>query len=231
MIEYVLFFIAGIAGSFHCIGMCGGFPIALGSVSNRSPSRKALNQLLYNSGRIFTYTFLGILLGYLSLRINEIKPILNAQLIVSVIAGIFMILIGLQILGMLGERAIPGFTPIYIFIKKALASFIGYKSLGAPFYLGIFNGFLPCPLIYAFLFKAATSGSPDKGGMTMLSLGLGTIPTMFLLGSLSGFISPRIRAKVSLIPGLVVLIFGIITIARALLPLNFLEYHQVHFYH
>src|SRR3989337_2883908 len=128
MIEYVLFFIAGIAGSFHCIGMCGGFPIALGSVSNRSPSRKALNQLLYNSGRIFTYTFLGILLGYLSLRINEIKPILNAQLIVSVIAGIFMILIGLQILGMLVERAIPGFTPIYIFIKKALASISDIKA-------------------------------------------------------------------------------------------------------
>ena len=231
MIEYVLFFIAGIAGSFHCIGMCGGFPIAVGSVSNQNPSRKVLNQLLYNSGRIFTYTFLGILLGYLSLKINEIKPIFNAQSIVSVVAGVFMILIGLQILGMLGERAIPGFTPIYIFIKKAISSIIRHKSLVAAFYLGIFNGFLPCPLVYAFLFKAATSGSPEKGALTMLSLGLGTIPTMFLLGSLSGFISPRIRAKVNLIPGLVVVIFGIITIARALLPLNFLEYHQVHFYH
>ncbi|MGH7800769.1 MAG: sulfite exporter TauE/SafE family protein [Thermodesulfobacteriota bacterium] len=231
MIDYVFFFIAGIAGSFHCIGMCGGFPIALASVSNQSPSRKVLNQLLYNSGRIFTYTFLGAVLGYLSLMINEIKPILNAQVVVSIVAGVFMILVGLQILGILGERAIPGYTPIYIFIKKAIASFIGYKSLAAPLYLGIFNGFLPCPLIYAFLFKATTSGAPDKGAMTMLSLGLGTIPTMFLVGSLSGIISPRIRAKVSLIPGLVVVIFGIITIARALIPLYFIEYHQVHFYH
>jgi hypothetical protein len=233
MIEYVLFFIAGIAGSFHCIGMCGGFPIAIGSVPSQTPSRKVFNHLLYNSGRVFTYTFLGIVLGYLSLKINEVKPILNAQVIVSIVAGVFMILIGLQILGMLSERTIPipGFSPFYIFLKKTIASFIGYKSLAAPLCLGIFNGFLPCPLIYAFLFKAATSGSPDKGGMTMLSLGLGTIPTMFILGNLSGIISPRIRAKASLIPGLVVVIFGIITIVRALLPFSFIDSHLVHFYH
>ncbi len=231
MIEYTLLFIAGVTGSFHCIGMCGGFPIALGSVSNQRTSRKVLNQLLYNSGRIFTYTFLGIVLGYLSLKISEIKPILHTQVIVSIVAGVFMILIGLQVLGMLRERAIPGFTPIYIFIKRAISSFIGYKSLGAPFYLGIFNGFLPCPLIYAFLFKAAISGSPDKGALTMLSLGLGTIPTMFLIGSLNVIISPRVRAKIILVPGLVILIFGIITIVRAILPLGFIEHHQVHLGH
>ncbi len=230
MIEYVLIFIAGIAGSFHCIGMCGGFPLAIASAS-KSASRKISSHLLYNIGRIFTYTFLGAIVGSLGLMTKEIKPILSGQVIVSVGAGVFMILIGLQILGILRERTIPGFTPLYSFLKKAIASFIGYKSLAAPFYLGIFNGFLPCPLIYAFLFKATASGSPNQGALTMLSLGLGTIPTMFLLGSLGEIMTPRIRAKVNRVPGLVVIIFGIITLIRAFLPFGFSDNHQVHFPH
>jgi uncharacterized protein len=230
MIEYVLIFIAGISGSFHCIGMCGGFPLAIASVSKRSASRRISSHLLYNFGRIFTYTFLGAVVGSLGLMIKEIKPILSGQIVVSIVAGIFMILIGLQILGLIGERTVPGFTSVYIFLKKATASFIGYKSVAAPLYLGIFNGFLPCPLIYAFLFKATASGSPDKGALTMLSLGLGTIPTMFLLGSLGEIISPRIRAKVNRVPGLVIVIFGIITLIRAFLPFGFGGNHQGHFH-
>ena len=30
MIYYLVIFAAGFAGSFHCIGMCGGFACALG---------------------------------------------------------------------------------------------------------------------------------------------------------------------------------------------------------
>ncbi|MBI2487957.1 MAG: sulfite exporter TauE/SafE family protein [Deltaproteobacteria bacterium] len=218
LIEYILVFVAGMVGSFHCIGMCGGFPIAIASVSKGSATRKISSHLLYNFGRIFTYTFLGAAFGSFSLMINEMQTIFSGQVIVSVIAGVFMVLIGLQILGILNEKTIPGPTPFYMFLKKAMASLIGYKSLAAPFYLGIFNGFLPCPLIYAFLFKATASGSPDKGALTMLSLGLGTIPTMLLLGNLGEILSPRFKASISRVPGLVIVIFGIITLARAFLP-------------
>jgi len=218
MIEYTLIFIAGTMGSFHCIGMCGVFPLAIASVQRGSGSRKVWSHVTYNSGRVFTYTFLGAVVGSLGLAIQEIKPILGGQVIVSTLAGFFMILIGLQILGILREKTIPGFTPFYGFLKRAMSSLIRDKSLTAPFYLGIFNGFLPCPLIYAFLFKATVSGSPDKGALTMLSLGLGTIPAMFLLGNLGEILSPKFRGSISRMPGLVVVIFGVITLARAFLP-------------
>jgi sulfite exporter TauE/SafE len=129
-----------------------------------------------------------------------------------------MIFIGLQILGILGEKVIPGLTPFYNFIKKAMSAFMRDKRLNASFCLGIFNGFLPCPLVYAFLFKAAAAGSPDKGAFTMFFLGLGTIPAMFLLGILGEVLSPRVRATMSRVPGLVVVIFGIITLIRGFLP-------------
>lgn len=231
MIEYALIFIAGIMGSFHCVGMCGGFPLAISSILKRSSSRRFWSHALYNVGRIFTYTFLGTLVGSLGLMIQDIKPILSGQVIVSTLAGVFMILIGLQILGLLGEKIIPGFTPFYSFLKKGMSSFIGDRSLTAPFYLGIFNGFLPCPLIYAFLFKATASGSPDKGALTMLSLGLGTIPTMLLLGNLGEILSPRFKASISRVPGLVVVVFGIITLARAFLPYVSELGHKGHFFH
>jgi sulfite exporter TauE/SafE len=230
MIEYALIFIAGITGSFHCIGMCGGFPLAIASIPRKRNSQKICSHLLYNCGRVFTYTFLGVIVGSFGLILQEIKPILNGQVVVSTAAGVFMILIGLQILGILGERTIPGFTIFYNFLKKAIASFSRLKSLAAPFYLGIFNGFLPCPLIYAFLFKATISGSPDKGALTMLSLGLGTIPTMFLLGTLGEVLSPKFRAGVSRVPGLVLVTFGVITLVRAFLP-YFSGLNNGHFVH
>ena len=35
MIEYFLIFSAGVMGSMHCLGMCGGFPIAISSVPKK----------------------------------------------------------------------------------------------------------------------------------------------------------------------------------------------------
>jgi hypothetical protein len=218
MIEYTLIFFAGIMGSFHCIGMCGAFPLAVASVEKRSGSHRVWNHLIYNSGRILTYTSLGALFGSLGLALQEVEPILSGQILISILGGSFMILIGLQILGVIKEKTIPGSTHLYRFLKRAMSSFIRDKGLISPFYLGVFNGFLPCPLVYAFLFKATASGSPDKGALTMVSMGLGTIPAMLVLGNLGEILSPRLRGGISRMPGLVVVIFGVITLVRAFLP-------------
>ena len=61
-------FILGIAGSFHCVGMCGPIVLSLPSGNPRSISF-VIGRVLYNSGRILTYTFLGTLFGLLGNRI------------------------------------------------------------------------------------------------------------------------------------------------------------------
>lgn len=218
MIEYSLIFIAGALGSIHCIGMCGGFPIAISSSPKRCLSGRASSHLLYNIGRIFTYTFLGMLTGYLGLKIEELAPIVSGQVLVSSLAGFFMIYLGLQITGFIGERNIPGFTLLYSLLKKIMATFLNHGKMSGSFYLGIFNGFLPCPLVYAFLLTATASGSPTKGALIMLSFGLGTIPAMIFLGGLGEVITPHFKARLSRIPGFLVLIFGLITLARGILP-------------
>ena len=54
--------ILGLAGSFHCIGMCG--PIALALPLNRQSSGTMLAGILAAStGRIITYMLLGFIIG------------------------------------------------------------------------------------------------------------------------------------------------------------------------
>jgi uncharacterized protein len=44
--------------------------------------------------------------------------------------------------------------------------------------LGVLLGFLPCGLIYAMLGKAASTGSPVDGALTMFAFGVGTAPAL-----------------------------------------------------
>ena len=64
MTYYLLIFAAGFAGSFHCIGMCGGFACALGR-DPRGRTATVERHLLYNTGRLTTYCFLGGIAGAL----------------------------------------------------------------------------------------------------------------------------------------------------------------------
>ena len=110
MTYYALLFIAGFAGSFHCIGMCGGFACALGA-DPRGASATSVRHLLYNAGRLTTYSFLGGLAGGLGLvictslgsRSAPEAPILHisldaAQRALAVLAGLLMILMALRFL-------------------------------------------------------------------------------------------------------------------------------------
>jgi len=54
-------------------------------------------------------------------------------------------------------------------------------------------GFLPCGLIYGPLAVAAANGSPLRGGMMMLALGLGTVPMLMIFGSATGTVSAVFR--------------------------------------
>lgn len=224
MIEYGFAFLAGILGSFHCIGMCSGFPILVSNVTKTSRFEHLLRQLIYNFGRIFTYFFLGVLVGFLGFMINKMEPVLNIQIVISIIIGLVIIFVGLQIMGLFSERQIPGFTPIYQILKRMMSSFIRQRGRLAPFLLGLLNGFLPCPLIYGFLLVSLSRGTPQEGALLMLSLGLGTIPAMFLVATVYQRVSPFMKMNLSrLIPGALMIIFGIITVVRALLPPGFGE--------
>ena len=67
---YLVIFAAGFLGSFHCIGMCGGFACALGR-DPRGGVATIGRHLLYNLGRLTTYCFLGALAGALGHAVSN----------------------------------------------------------------------------------------------------------------------------------------------------------------
>jgi len=128
---------------------------------------------------------------------------------------------------------------------QALRELLGVPGSAAPLAAGVLNGFLPCPLVYAFLAQAAGCGSAVRGTLTMVSFGLGTFPTMLALGALgatwrrrpdtaSGRPRPvpvTLRTGASVrsigwrlagvrVAGAYIVLLGLATLARGLLPVG-----------
>ncbi|MFN3316942.1 MAG: sulfite exporter TauE/SafE family protein, partial [Raineya sp.] len=91
-----LAFLTGLFGSMHCVGMCGAIALSL-------PSRTFSGNLLYNLGRISTYTFLGVIFGTFGKGLD----LLGLQQSLSIFLG------SLIILGVF----LPQFSKITLFNK------------------------------------------------------------------------------------------------------------------
>lgn len=203
MIEFLMVFLGGLLGSYHCIGMCGFIPTL---ILYRS---FWISNILYNSGRIFTYAFLGFMAGFIGVYFHKIE-FRFLQTGLSLFLGVLMVMFGLQITGNIKEKGVPLLDPIF----NTLSDFLNHFRT-SPFFLGMFNGFLPCPLVYAFLTKAVLDKDPIKGMLTMVVFGFGTLPAMLFTSKLVNVISPHTRKNLVRIAGIIVVLFGVWTIFRA----------------
>ena len=175
-------FLVGLAGSVHCVGMCGGI---VTSFTFLLPKNTSLWPYLiaYNTGRIFTYTVAGSVAGLLGATVTS-AAFLSAQLL-PLLSGVFMVLLGLYIgnwwrLLTKLERAGHGIWRIVSPISKRFLPF------STPFHAlpyGIIWGWLPCGLVYSSLTWSMASGSSIAGALNMFFFGLGTLPAMLALGA------------------------------------------------
>ena len=235
MIEYPLIFLAGLAGSWHCVGMCGGFACALGS-DPRGRSATLARQLTYNLGRVTTYCFIGGLVGFLAAGLCasgvDAPPTSGAQRILAIASGLLMVFIGLQFLGWFRRRFAgpPGLGFGSSVLTRGLRDLLRAPGPAAPLAFGVFNGFLPGPLVYAFAAQAAGSGGALPGLLVMLAFGLGTFPAMLLMGGLGGWLRQggrsgdrgildlRWRQRGVAFAGAFIILLGLITFVRGVIP-------------
>jgi uncharacterized protein len=226
MTYYVVVFAAGLAGSFHCIGMCGGFACGLGR-DHRGRAATVLRHLLYNSGRLTTYCFLGALAGALGQVIctsqGATLTLLGGSLeaverVLAIVAGLLMIAMALQFFGLLRafHRLTAGFGSSTF--AMSLRSLLATRNRAAPLAFGVFNGFLPCPLVYAFAAEAASTFRVLPGLLTMAAFGLGTFPAMLIMGGVGRLLAPAWRQRGVWLAGTCILVLGIITLGRGVLP-------------
>lgn len=214
--QFLPVFLIGLFGSAHCLGMCG--PIVLAYSVGLSSGRKgglteAATHLVYNFGRVSTYVSLGFAGGLLGAMAIQLGPL---QRLVSIVAGVLMILFGITNLRLVPYVQLQGPSrgPLAGY-RKAVSILIRNPGLPSRLLLGIFNGFLPCGLVYAVLINAASTRSPVLGAATMLAFGLGTVTPLFLLGYLSGRLSDRFRWMGERIASMLVILMGVSLILRA----------------
>ena len=185
--DFALIFLAGLAGSMHCVGMCGGFACGLGTDS-RGHAATAWRHLAYNVGRVTSYAFLGAVVGHLGVLLvgheDEASTGSLAQRALALVSGALMIYIGLQFLGLLGRKGHPLLGLGAQGLTQSLRALLKAPGLGAPLAFGVLNGLLPCPLVYALAAQAAASGSAASGLGIMVVFGLGTFPAMLAMGGI-----------------------------------------------
>jgi sulfite exporter TauE/SafE len=210
-VTYALIFVGGLASSLHCVGMCGGFPLALAGARGVSPLQR---QLLYNVGRVNTLVAIGAFSGALGAALVASGPMWVLERGLAGMAGAFMIIIGLEMLGVLGRLTAGGAAFAQATVGRLLGGVIRSPSPLAPVALGVFNAFLPCQLIYAFAARAASTASVGEGMLTMLAFGLGTVPAMLGVGTMPALLNTRTRARLATVAGFLVVGFGIATLLR-----------------
>lgn len=183
-IGYGVLFIIGFVSSLHCVAMCGGINLSVcASYKTKydGKSAKLLPSALYNAGRIASYTLIGGIVGSIGAVIN-ISP--NTRGVGAIIAGIFMLIMGL------GMLDIPLFRKITPKMPKLFGNRL-HSRLGsaAPFTIGLLNGLMPCGPLQSVQFYALGTGGFVPGALSMFMFSLGTAPLMFGLGAAGTLLS------------------------------------------
>ncbi len=185
-------FMTGFLGSAHCIGMCGGLVSAL-SLTADGRSSGLLFHILYNLGRTITYSFIGLLVGWLGSAMVVRSSLQEVTRVLLIGSDLFIILIGLGSAGLFAKLNIMTLEiggPIRL-MSKAVKGLRKLSPALSALPLGMLLGFLPCGMLYAMALTAVQSADSLTGALTMGAFGLGTIPALFLVGSAAQWISSK----------------------------------------
>lgn len=214
--------LVGFFGGVHCVGMCGGIvgALALGlpdTVRDRAASTWPFH-LAYNLGRIGSYTLAGALVGGLGAALAELAFLHRAQLVLQVIAALFMLALGLYLGGWWqGLMRIERLGAVlWRRIEPLGRRFLPVRSPAQAFVVGLVWGWLPCGLVYSLLVWALVAGSAEQGALLLLSFGAGTLPTLLLMGALAAQLSAFVRRPwPRRVAGGLVLAFAVVMLLRA----------------
>lgn len=200
-ITYGMLFITGIFTSIHCISMCGA--INLLTIINKTGKRNYKRPILYNLGRLISYTFLGAIVGLVGSTITINNKVSG---IIILIAATIMFLMAFSMLGIIPLRKVKRF-------KRKL-------KIKNPFLIGLLNGLMPCGPLQAMQVYALSTSSPIKGAISMFLFCLGTIPLMLSTGLILTRLSSKNKVIINKIATCLILILSLAMINQALLSLD-----------
>lgn len=233
---YITLLLAALAGSLHCIGMCG--PILVGfsqsfvattplTVNGSSTPATSMTRdfVWYHAGRIWTYAMLGLLAGGIGQQFRDASTIIGWQRPASIMLGVAVVLSGIALAGVIPGLKLDagkggcGIDKLSRF--PLLASLVRGQGVAPRLLLGVIMGLLPCGLVYAMLVTVASLPSPVHAAAGMVVFGIGTLPSLTLVLLATNLVPARWRVHGSRLAAVCVILTGVFMLGRAtLLPEN-----------
>jgi hypothetical protein len=228
----LVFAAIGLLGGAHCLGMCGPlvtmYADRLGTDADRVRGYDVRQHLLFNLGRTASYAVVGTVMGALGALLFDAAAIASVAAVVrgtvGVAIGTVIVLVGLGYLvrgSTTATLSVPvlddAFARAYGTITERVDEWVAGPRIAA---LGALHGLLPCPLLYPAFLYALARGDPIEGGLALTALGLGTIPSLFVYGTLFQTLSVRTRTHLHRVLGVLFVVLGYLPLAMGLMALG-----------
>jgi sulfite exporter TauE/SafE/copper chaperone CopZ len=212
-IGYGLLFVIGLLTSVHCIAMCGGINISQcvpAGARNGVVAATFTPSLKYNLARVCSYTAVGAIVGGIGSAISLSGDMKG---LIQLIAGVFMVIMGLSMFGVL-----PGLGRLVPRMPRVFGDRIESAKSGGkgPVVVGLLNGLMPCGPLQAMQIFALSTSSPVQGAVSMLCFSLGTVPLMFGLGALSSILGGRFTSRAMTVGAALVIFLGLFMFTQGL---------------
>lgn len=222
--------LSGLLTSFHCVMMCGNMVLSYAVKGSEDGPlvKRMFPHFAYHGAKIVSYALVGLLLGSIGEFITQ-----EARSWVSLVAGVYMILLGLHMTGKFPMLArLTPKPPRFLMNmlskarKKANADAAeGESTLATPVSFGLMTGLMPCGPLIAAQVAAAGSGSSFAGAMGMLGFGLGTAPLMLGYGAIASFLGNKFKKYMAVAAAIIIIVLGAVMMNRGAtalgLPINF----------
>jgi sulfite exporter TauE/SafE len=204
-----LAFFIGLFGSIHCIGMCGPLAFAI-PVKGRVFWLLLWEKLVYNLGRIISYSALGLVTGLIGKQLW----LAGLQQGISILSGVLIILAASSRLLKISVSKGNWIAKLTLPVNRLLGYAFRHKA--GHLLIGLLNGFLPCGFVYIALVGAVNTSSVVSSVQYMAWFGAGTLPLMLIATVGSGFINTGVRKKINRVVPYFMLCLGIWFLLRGM---------------
>jgi sulfite exporter TauE/SafE len=204
-------FLAGLGGSLHCVGMCGGLVTA--------SCDRSKDIFRYQLGRLVGYLGLGALAGFLGrfLTIGTLHPFYS--LLPALFIGSLFIFWGIK--NYQGKRAeLPAASFLGKIYSKFWAALVkDNKNFSKSFIIGLISILLPCGLLYGVVLGTVAMEHSYTAMFSMIFFWLGTLPSMILAPEIiQRFIRP-FKSKLPKTFAISLVLIGVMTISLRMFKL------------
>lgn len=190
-LSYGMLFVTGLLTSIHCVSMCGAI------IFSSSVGNSIKRPLLYNLGRLISYSLLGGMVGLVG-SVISINEIITG--IIIIIAGVVMLLMSLNMLNL---------------VNFHLPKLLRFKTNSSnAFAIGLLNGLMPCGPLQAMQIYALSTGSFFRGFLSMFLFCLGTIPLMFMVGFVLNTVKGKKKILLNKLASVLILILSVGMVVR-----------------